>query len=98
MPNVTGDRVVWAVMACGAIVLIAEPPTVALLRRLAVLAVRLILLGVPVEAVIGPVALYLADVAWTRSGGSDAASDGWRDTARMSTSAGATRAGLVGEA
>jgi UDP-GlcNAc:undecaprenyl-phosphate GlcNAc-1-phosphate transferase len=37
MPNVTGDRVVWAVVACGAIVLIAEPPTVALLRRLAVL-------------------------------------------------------------
>ncbi len=32
---------------------------------LAVLAVRLIMLGVPVEAVIGPVALYLADVAWT---------------------------------
>lgn len=32
---------------------------------LAVLAVRLILLGVPVEAVGGPVALYLADVAWT---------------------------------
>src|ERR1700728_391628 len=37
MPNVTGDRVVWAVVACGAIVLVAEPPTVALLRRLAVL-------------------------------------------------------------
>jgi hypothetical protein len=33
MPNVTEDRVVWAVVACGAIVLIAEPPTVALLRR-----------------------------------------------------------------
>jgi UDP-GlcNAc:undecaprenyl-phosphate/decaprenyl-phosphate GlcNAc-1-phosphate transferase len=32
---------------------------------LAVLAVRLLLLGVPVEAVAGPVALYLADVAWT---------------------------------
>jgi UDP-GlcNAc:undecaprenyl-phosphate GlcNAc-1-phosphate transferase len=32
---------------------------------LAVLAVRLVLLGVPVEAVAGPVALYLADVAWT---------------------------------
>jgi UDP-GlcNAc:undecaprenyl-phosphate/decaprenyl-phosphate GlcNAc-1-phosphate transferase len=37
MPNVTGDRVVWAVVACGAVVLVAEPPTVALLRRLAVL-------------------------------------------------------------
>jgi UDP-N-acetylmuramyl pentapeptide phosphotransferase/UDP-N-acetylglucosamine-1-phosphate transferase len=37
MPNVTGDRVVWAVVACGAIVVVAEPPTVALLRRLAVL-------------------------------------------------------------
>jgi UDP-GlcNAc:undecaprenyl-phosphate/decaprenyl-phosphate GlcNAc-1-phosphate transferase len=33
----TGDRVVWAVVACGAIVVVAEPPTVALLRRLAVL-------------------------------------------------------------
>jgi UDP-GlcNAc:undecaprenyl-phosphate GlcNAc-1-phosphate transferase len=32
---------------------------------LAVLAVRLIAAGVPVEAVGGPVALYLADVAWT---------------------------------
>jgi UDP-GlcNAc:undecaprenyl-phosphate GlcNAc-1-phosphate transferase len=37
VPNVTGDRVVWAVAACGAIVVVAEPPTVALLRRLAVL-------------------------------------------------------------
>jgi UDP-N-acetylmuramyl pentapeptide phosphotransferase/UDP-N-acetylglucosamine-1-phosphate transferase len=32
---------------------------------LAVLAARLVSLGVPVEAVAGPVALYLADVAWT---------------------------------
>jgi UDP-GlcNAc:undecaprenyl-phosphate/decaprenyl-phosphate GlcNAc-1-phosphate transferase len=32
---------------------------------LAVLAIRLITLGVPVGAVVGPVALYLADVAWT---------------------------------
>jgi UDP-GlcNAc:undecaprenyl-phosphate GlcNAc-1-phosphate transferase len=32
---------------------------------LAVLAVRLIADGVPAEAVVGPVALYLADVAWT---------------------------------
>jgi UDP-N-acetylmuramyl pentapeptide phosphotransferase/UDP-N-acetylglucosamine-1-phosphate transferase len=32
---------------------------------LAVLAVRLITDGVPAEAVAGPVALYLADVAWT---------------------------------
>lgn len=32
---------------------------------LAVLAVRLLALGVPVEAVAAPVALYLADVAWT---------------------------------
>jgi UDP-N-acetylmuramyl pentapeptide phosphotransferase/UDP-N-acetylglucosamine-1-phosphate transferase len=32
---------------------------------LAVLAVRLLLLGVPVEAVAGPAALYLADVGWT---------------------------------
>jgi UDP-GlcNAc:undecaprenyl-phosphate/decaprenyl-phosphate GlcNAc-1-phosphate transferase len=32
---------------------------------LAVLAVRLVLLGVPADAVAGPVALYLADVAWT---------------------------------
>lgn len=32
---------------------------------LAVLAVRLVLLGVPAEAVAGPAALYLADVAWT---------------------------------
>jgi UDP-GlcNAc:undecaprenyl-phosphate GlcNAc-1-phosphate transferase len=32
---------------------------------LAVLAVRLVIQGVPVEAVGGPVALYLADVAWT---------------------------------
>jgi UDP-GlcNAc:undecaprenyl-phosphate/decaprenyl-phosphate GlcNAc-1-phosphate transferase len=37
MPNVTGDRVVWAVVACGVIVAVAEPPTVALLRRHAVL-------------------------------------------------------------
>jgi UDP-GlcNAc:undecaprenyl-phosphate GlcNAc-1-phosphate transferase len=32
---------------------------------LAVLAARLVSLGVPIEAVAGPVALYLADVAWT---------------------------------
>jgi UDP-N-acetylmuramyl pentapeptide phosphotransferase/UDP-N-acetylglucosamine-1-phosphate transferase len=32
---------------------------------LAVLAVRLVSLGAPIEAVAGPVALYLADVAWT---------------------------------
>jgi UDP-GlcNAc:undecaprenyl-phosphate/decaprenyl-phosphate GlcNAc-1-phosphate transferase len=32
MPNVTGDWVVWAVGACGAIVVAAEPPTIALLR------------------------------------------------------------------
>jgi UDP-GlcNAc:undecaprenyl-phosphate/decaprenyl-phosphate GlcNAc-1-phosphate transferase len=32
---------------------------------LAVLAARLVSLGVPAEAVAGPVALYLADVAWT---------------------------------
>ena len=32
---------------------------------LAVLAVRLVVIGVPAEAVAGPVALYLADVAWT---------------------------------
>ena len=37
MPHVTGDRVAWAVAACAAIVLVAEPPTVVLLRRLAVL-------------------------------------------------------------
>jgi UDP-GlcNAc:undecaprenyl-phosphate/decaprenyl-phosphate GlcNAc-1-phosphate transferase len=37
MPNVTGDKVVWAVVACGAIVVVAEPPMVALLRRRAVL-------------------------------------------------------------
>ena len=33
----TGDRVVWAVFACGAIVAVTEPPTIALLRRLTVL-------------------------------------------------------------
>jgi len=33
MPTVTGDSVAWAVLACGAIVLTAEPPTIALLRR-----------------------------------------------------------------
>lgn len=65
MPNVTGTRVVWAAMICGAIVLAAEPPTIALLRRRRLLDVRLIMRGVPVEAVAGPVALYLADVAWT---------------------------------
>jgi UDP-N-acetylmuramyl pentapeptide phosphotransferase/UDP-N-acetylglucosamine-1-phosphate transferase len=32
---------------------------------LAVLAARLVMLGVPAETVAGPVALYLADVAWT---------------------------------
>jgi len=37
MPNVTGDGVAWAVLACGAIVLAAEPPTIALLRRRRVL-------------------------------------------------------------
>ena len=37
MPNVTGDMVVRAVLACGAIVLAAEPPTIALLRRRRVL-------------------------------------------------------------
>jgi UDP-GlcNAc:undecaprenyl-phosphate/decaprenyl-phosphate GlcNAc-1-phosphate transferase len=37
MPNVAGDRMVWAVSACGALVLVAEPLTIALLRRLAVL-------------------------------------------------------------
>src|SRR5580704_7167349 len=33
MPTVTGDSVAWAVLACGAIVAAAEPPTIALLRR-----------------------------------------------------------------
>src|ERR1700722_7390466 len=33
MPTVTGDSVAWAVLACGVIVLAAEPPTIALLRR-----------------------------------------------------------------
>jgi UDP-N-acetylmuramyl pentapeptide phosphotransferase/UDP-N-acetylglucosamine-1-phosphate transferase len=33
MPIVTGDSVTWAVLACGVIVLAAEPPTIALLRR-----------------------------------------------------------------
>lgn len=33
MPIVTGDSVAWAVLACGVIVLAAEPPTIALLRR-----------------------------------------------------------------
>src|ERR1700753_3347712 len=37
MPNVMGTRVVWAVVICGAIVLAAEPPTIALLRRRRVL-------------------------------------------------------------
>jgi UDP-GlcNAc:undecaprenyl-phosphate/decaprenyl-phosphate GlcNAc-1-phosphate transferase len=37
MPDVTGDMVAWAVVACGAIVLAAEPPTIALLRRRRVL-------------------------------------------------------------
>jgi UDP-N-acetylmuramyl pentapeptide phosphotransferase/UDP-N-acetylglucosamine-1-phosphate transferase len=37
MPNVSEDRVLWAVLASGAIVLAAEPLTIALLRRLAVL-------------------------------------------------------------
>lgn len=37
MPDVSGDRVVWAVLACGAIVITAEPVTITLLRRLAVL-------------------------------------------------------------
>lgn len=32
-----GDRVVWAVLACGAIVLVTEPLTIALLRRLSVI-------------------------------------------------------------
>jgi UDP-GlcNAc:undecaprenyl-phosphate GlcNAc-1-phosphate transferase len=34
---VLGDRVVWAVSACGGIVLVTEPLTIALLRRLAVI-------------------------------------------------------------
>jgi UDP-GlcNAc:undecaprenyl-phosphate/decaprenyl-phosphate GlcNAc-1-phosphate transferase len=33
----TGDRVLWAVLACGAIVIVAEAPTIALLRRHAVI-------------------------------------------------------------
>jgi UDP-GlcNAc:undecaprenyl-phosphate GlcNAc-1-phosphate transferase len=33
----TGDRVLWAVLACGAIVVVSEPPTIALLRRHAVI-------------------------------------------------------------
>jgi UDP-GlcNAc:undecaprenyl-phosphate GlcNAc-1-phosphate transferase len=37
MPIVPGDSVVWAVVVCGAIVLVAEPLTIALLRRLAVI-------------------------------------------------------------
>src|ERR1700757_2754899 len=36
MPSVTGDRMVWAISACGVIVLVAEPLMIALLRRLAV--------------------------------------------------------------
>ena len=108
---------VWAVLACGAIVAVAEPPTIALLvlgLQLPVFAMAVAALagavwlvgfvhafnfmdgvngisgahaliggvayaclewwrrdgfgaadGVPAEAVAGPVALYLADVAWT---------------------------------
>jgi UDP-N-acetylmuramyl pentapeptide phosphotransferase/UDP-N-acetylglucosamine-1-phosphate transferase len=37
MPIVTGDRMVWAVVACGAIVAVTEPLTIALLRRHSVL-------------------------------------------------------------
>jgi UDP-N-acetylmuramyl pentapeptide phosphotransferase/UDP-N-acetylglucosamine-1-phosphate transferase len=37
LSGVTADGVVWAVVACGAIVALAEPPTIALLRRLTVL-------------------------------------------------------------
>ncbi len=37
MPNVPRDSVVWAVVVCGAIVIVAEPLMIALLRRLAVL-------------------------------------------------------------
>ena len=37
MPDVSGDRLMWAVLACGVIVLVTEPLTIALLRRLAVL-------------------------------------------------------------
>jgi UDP-GlcNAc:undecaprenyl-phosphate GlcNAc-1-phosphate transferase len=33
MPTVTGESMAWAVLACAAIVLAAEPPTIALLRR-----------------------------------------------------------------
>jgi UDP-GlcNAc:undecaprenyl-phosphate/decaprenyl-phosphate GlcNAc-1-phosphate transferase len=33
MPSVTGESVAWAVVACGAIATVAEPPTIALLRR-----------------------------------------------------------------
>jgi UDP-GlcNAc:undecaprenyl-phosphate/decaprenyl-phosphate GlcNAc-1-phosphate transferase len=37
LSNVTGDGVLWAAAACGAIVAVAEPPTIAALRKFMVL-------------------------------------------------------------
>ena len=60
---------------------------------LAVLAADAVLHGVPVEAVLGPLALYLADTAWTLQRRIRAASAGCRPTGHTSTSSGATPVG-----
>jgi UDP-N-acetylmuramyl pentapeptide phosphotransferase/UDP-N-acetylglucosamine-1-phosphate transferase len=51
--------------AVGARVFLGDVGSYSIGAALAVLAVRLIADGAPAEAVAGPVALYLADVAWT---------------------------------
>jgi UDP-N-acetylmuramyl pentapeptide phosphotransferase/UDP-N-acetylglucosamine-1-phosphate transferase len=58
----------WAFLPWNAVrarVFLGDVGSYSIGAALAVLAVRLIMLGVPAEAVAGPVALYLADVAWT---------------------------------
>ena len=67
MPTVTGESVVWAVLACGAIVLAAEPPTIALLRRRGMLDVPVARSSHVVPTPRGggaPIAIGLLAAAW----------------------------------
>jgi hypothetical protein len=57
----------FAVAACDAVVAEAEAVTIPLLRRAAIIDAGRLNggQGVPPEAILGPLALYLADIAWT---------------------------------
>ena len=57
------------------------------------LAAYAVFLGIPAEAALGPLALYLADTAWTLQRRIRAGERWLQPTGPMSTSSGVTRAG-----